>query len=62
MEESYRIELTAAELELVEVGLNMLLKAEDDVSTIESIKTLLPRLHAAGPHRTSDPGPSVPAA
>lgn len=61
-DERFPVELTSGELELVEVGLNMLLKAEDDTSTIELIKDLLPRLRAAGSHRAVEPEDPVPAA
>lgn len=54
MQERYAVELTPAELELVEVGLTMLLKAEDDATTIEQIKDLLPRLRAARPRGVAD--------
>ncbi len=62
MEQRYRVELTPDELELVEVGLEMLLKAEDDVATIESIKRLLPRLRASSPEGIGGAEGSVPAA
>ena len=53
MDERLRVELTPAELELIEVGLKMLLHAEDDPETIRAIHDLLPRLAA----RRADPVP-----